>query len=68
MTTTTGKIIPELVILTIGIEIAIIPVAKLQIIAVLPIFAPCPSIDFTFNLSSLYLLSHTITELGLVFI
>lgn len=40
ITTATGKMIPVLVILTMGIEIAIIPVAKLQIIAVLPIFAP----------------------------
>ncbi len=40
ITTATGKIIPVFVIFTIGIEIAIIPVAKLQMIAVLPIFAP----------------------------
>ena len=44
--TARGNTMPVLVILTMGIEIAIIPVAKLQIIAVLPIFAPCPSIDF----------------------
>jgi hypothetical protein len=47
ITTAMGKIIPVSVILTMGIEIAIIPVAKLQIIAVLPIFTPCPSISFS---------------------
>ena len=55
ITTARGKIIPVLVILIMGIEIAIIPVAKLQIIAVLPIFAPCPSIDLaSAEISSTY--------------
>ena len=61
-TTAKGKIIPVSVIFTIGIEIAIIPVAKLQMIAVLPIFTPCPSIISTQPFYSLYLLSHRLTQ------
>jgi hypothetical protein len=54
ITTARGKIIPVSVILTMGIEIAIMPVAKLQMIAVLPILTPCPSMILIQNLNSLY--------------